>query len=634
MALADELLEPITEEQPAGEDLSAGPEYAEIERAYRDADVPADMVFMAGENSDSDFSAIIGLAEAFLGTRSKDIQIATYLTAALLRTDGFPGLAEGLDLLRGLLDRFWDDVHPDPQARSAVLGWLGGDDPRGMEPLLRLAYALQLTPLTDDGHTYFHYREFKRLEDEGELEDAKAEADEISAATFGPAMENLSWEWYNEHCEAIARCNLAVERLGEFGPRFEDADATPPRYKDLADSLKRVGAAAAEIRSRKPAPVTAEIPADAGEPTSAIAPAGGGAKQVVLSEPRDAGEAATAIGAAARVLRRIDPTDPSPYLLIRAFRFGELVSLGPEPDPTSFAKALAAPTTKQRTRLKTLFLDEQWADLLETAEELASTPAGRGWLDLHRYVALAADRLGPGYEIVSQSVKTAIERLLADVPNLVDATLMDDVSTTSRDTKEWLEVHGLLDPATRSDAPKPDGSVDTDADRAVREASFSRAAALVRAGDPQAAIELLLDRAEHESSERERFIIRSEALEIMLDHGMKSYALPLLKELNDLIARHSLEEWEPPEIVAKPLTLLYRCLDDGVSMKQELHDRLSRLDPVFFMHATRAIEKESTRGTDPAPAKGQVTPQSPEPETDDDDELEKLLGELEDEDES
>jgi type VI secretion system ImpA/VasJ family protein len=322
----------------------------------------------------------------------------------------------------------------------------------------------------------------------------------------------------------------------------------------------------------------------------------------VYSEPRDAREAGTAIAAAARVLRRLDPADPTPYLLLRGYRWGELRALGEDPDPREFAKALAAPATEQRTRLKTLFLDERWDELLETAEELVSKPTGRGWLDLQRYVALAAERLGPEYALVSSAVKTTVRQLLLDVPELIDATLMDDVATASRDTRAWLEAQGLLDGGRGPDRADPDQMGDTDTGRAVRDASFGKAAALVRAGDPHAAIELLLNRAEHEASERERFITRAEAIEIMLDHGMKDLALPTLKQLSELVTKHALEEWEPAEVVAKPLALLYRCLDDGTPMKNELHDRLARLDPVFFMHATRKAARKPRPGGGSRPA--------------------------------
>ena len=44
--------------------------------------------------------------------RTRDLRVAVYLTRALLNTDGLPGFADGLALLEGLLERYWDQVYP------------------------------------------------------------------------------------------------------------------------------------------------------------------------------------------------------------------------------------------------------------------------------------------------------------------------------------------------------------------------------------------------------------------------------------------------------------------------------------------------------------------------------------------
>ena len=49
---------------------------------------------------------------AVLARRSKDLQVAAWLTEALTRTYGFPGLRDGLRVLRGLHEAFWETLHP------------------------------------------------------------------------------------------------------------------------------------------------------------------------------------------------------------------------------------------------------------------------------------------------------------------------------------------------------------------------------------------------------------------------------------------------------------------------------------------------------------------------------------------
>jgi type VI secretion system protein ImpA len=57
------------------------------------------------------------LAEGLL-TRSKDLRVAIYLMRAALHIRGFTGIVDGLALIKALLERFWDDVHPQLEADS------------------------------------------------------------------------------------------------------------------------------------------------------------------------------------------------------------------------------------------------------------------------------------------------------------------------------------------------------------------------------------------------------------------------------------------------------------------------------------------------------------------------------------
>jgi type VI secretion system protein ImpA len=240
--------------------------------------------------------------------------------------------------------------------------------------------------------------------------------------------------------------------------------------------------------------------------------------------------------------------------------------------------------------LKGLFLDKRHEDLLTAVEEIMATPAGRGWLDLQRYAVLAAERSGTGFQLVAKAIRSALRSLLQDLPGLVDATLMDDSPTASRDTMAWLGEEGLLP------GPQPEGEDEAEArakrgDRIIREAGYDRATAMAQGGDPQGAIELLMNRADHEGSPRARFLTKSAAAGIMVDHGMGMVARPLLDELLRLIEQHDLETWEPAEIVARPLSLFIRCLEPGEDhRREEIYPRLAKLDPVLAMQVARASE--------------------------------------------
>ncbi len=92
----------------------------------------------SGEKDDSDWKLVKKNATQLLKD-SRDIEIATLLTIALLHTNDFPGLASGLKLIRELLEQYWDCAYPeldmdypdqpDEQAfeRIGILAELGAD---------------------------------------------------------------------------------------------------------------------------------------------------------------------------------------------------------------------------------------------------------------------------------------------------------------------------------------------------------------------------------------------------------------------------------------------------------------------------------------------------------------------------
>lgn len=104
------LLAPVSAENPCGENLEYDPEYVAMELAavgkpeqqFGKTVIPAE---------EPDWREVRGKALELLA-RSKDLRIAVYLTRSVTRTEGLSGLADGLELLAGFVDKFWDGVHP------------------------------------------------------------------------------------------------------------------------------------------------------------------------------------------------------------------------------------------------------------------------------------------------------------------------------------------------------------------------------------------------------------------------------------------------------------------------------------------------------------------------------------------
>jgi len=104
------LSSPISEESPCGDDLEYDPAFGEMERAAqgKPEQEMGNAVIAAEE---PDWKDLKSKSLAVL-SRSRDLRAATYLTRALMHTDGFPGFADGLELLRALLEQHWENVHP------------------------------------------------------------------------------------------------------------------------------------------------------------------------------------------------------------------------------------------------------------------------------------------------------------------------------------------------------------------------------------------------------------------------------------------------------------------------------------------------------------------------------------------
>ena len=105
---------------PCGPNLEHDLSFFELEEAARGkAEQRTGDVVKPAE--DPNWAKVVDRAQAILH-RSKDLRVAVHLTRALACTEGIPGLATGLSLIHGLLERYWEGIHPLLEADR-------GDDP-------------------------------------------------------------------------------------------------------------------------------------------------------------------------------------------------------------------------------------------------------------------------------------------------------------------------------------------------------------------------------------------------------------------------------------------------------------------------------------------------------------------------
>ncbi|HSC31907.1 MAG TPA: type VI secretion system protein TssA [Gemmatimonadaceae bacterium] len=587
MPLRDDLLNPIAGDNPAGVDLRYDPIYDKIKEARREDDDAPQGEWQHARKL-ADWPLVIKLAGEALATRTKDLQLAAWLGEAMLRREGFGSFRATLDMTRGLIDRFWDHVYPvvedgDAEMRAAPLEWLG----------LKLEVPVKSVPLNRAGHSYFQYAEARSIgtEQDADADAAKRARREEAIAARKPTIEEFEKAfaetpkvWVKQLASDVDATLASLQSLDDLSrEKFGDAAPSFLKLRDVLQEEQRVvGQLLAKKLEQDPDPVQA-APVAAAADGAAGAALGGAADggRLLSAEPADRNDAASRVISAARFLRRTEPLSPAAYLMLRALRWGELRAAGSTPDP----KLLEAPTTQVRTQLRGLMLDSAWEQLLETSETVMGTAVGRGWLDLQRYTLTACQALGEDYAIVASAIRSELRTLLAAIPSLPSMALMDDMPTATGPTLTWLRDEKIIgdDDATEELAVASPSLVSGEAREREGRAGLERAAAEVRGGRPEKAIELLMRALDREKTRRGRFLRQAELARIMVDAGFVQVAQPILQELMADIETHKLDEWEAGELVARPMALMYRCLeklDGDSSTRHDLYQRIARLDPL------------------------------------------------------
>jgi type VI secretion system protein ImpA len=592
MPLRDDLLNPIPGENPSGANLRYAPVYDKIKEARREDD-DAPQGEWTHERKVADWKQVIKLAGEALATQSKDLQLAAWLTEAALRSEGFPGLLAGLRLLQGLVENFWDSLHPemedgDVEMRLASLDWVGS----------RLDQAVHQAGITRNGLDWFQFKQSRQVgyEADAAASTAKAEAraqaiaeGKIRGEDFDSAFSATPKAFYVECKQRLDECLEAIEALsGACEPKFGD---TPPGFSGLRGALEEVRSTVNSLLQKKRELEPDEEPQAEAAPEeeaaaeesdqSGVAATSAQARKTVSAEPADKDDAFSRVAAVAKYLRREDPYSPAPYLMLRGLRWGELRAGGDSPS----LELLAPPATHVRQEIKRLAVEGNWADLIEAAENAMALPCGRAWLDLQRYAVKALDEYG--CPAAANAIRSEVRSLLADLPQLPQWTLADDTPTANADTQAWLkEVTAPAGAANGFDAMSSMEEAEPSENGTAAEApadAFQVAMGAARSGDVQLAVEILSREIAHERSGRARFQRKIQLAQICMSTGHEAIAYPILNEMADEIEQRKLEEWEASEVLAHPLALLYRCmnqLDGDREAKRKLYARICRLDPV------------------------------------------------------
>ena len=276
MPLREDILNPISESAPGGQDLRYDPIYDKIKEARREED-DAPQGEWAHERKVADYRQVIKLASETIATRSKDLQLAAWLTEALIHQEGYPGLREGIDLIRGIVDGFWDSLYPeiedgDLELRAAPIEWVGS----------RLGAALAAVPMTPGGYSFAQYKDSRAVpsEESAAKDDKQAEIRALKIADgrvtpeeFENSFQKIPKARFVETAEQLDGCLESLDSLAEVcGAKF-GADA--PSLSGLKQDLEEIRHQIRIFLQRKRELEPDEAPGEAGAAAAETGPEGG-----------------------------------------------------------------------------------------------------------------------------------------------------------------------------------------------------------------------------------------------------------------------------------------------------------------------------------------------------------------------
>ncbi len=229
------LLAPIRADAPVGTDprndispsspfLALKDARAAARRKERARDIDAD-----APSSIEDWDQVARLAYDILSEQGKDLEVCAWMIEGLLRVDGFIGLRTGVEVARGLVQAYWDEIFPLPdedgnEPRLAPFIALNGANSDGT-----LVQPLRKVPLTPgiDGVPLWQYEqaiEVSRIGDVAKRE-ARIAAGALALDAFTMTVQEGTAAFYSAQIAQIEAALASLNALSDAFSAHVGADA-------------------------------------------------------------------------------------------------------------------------------------------------------------------------------------------------------------------------------------------------------------------------------------------------------------------------------------------------------------------------------------------------------------------------
>jgi type VI secretion system protein ImpA len=324
----EKYLSPISADAPAGADVEFDPAYFELEKLAQGTpeSVMGDEVKPAEEPEWGE----VKKAAAGLFEKTRDLRVTMILATALLKTDGLPGFLDGTLLVKGFVEKLWDQFYPkldpsdnnDPTIRVNILRGFDGDN--SPADLYKLKMRLREAVLTNSRQKIgrFCYRDVQVAKGElpppaakeGEAPKAPPDINLINAAFEDTSSEDLQGTQgaLNGILEGFSAIDAALgARIG---------GGVGPDFTSIKDVVKQIRGVIDEQLAKRGLAQAPEAGAESsgGAPTVGAAAKGGGV--AVSGEIASRQDVIRLLDKICEYYDRFEPTSPVPIFMQRAKR--------------------------------------------------------------------------------------------------------------------------------------------------------------------------------------------------------------------------------------------------------------------------------------------------------------------------
>jgi type VI secretion system protein ImpA len=332
----DAIFQPVSDELPCGENLRYSGLYDQIAEARRADDVLSQGDWQT-ELKVADYRKVAELAVPALKSQSKDLQVAAWLSEALIKIHGFAGLRDSLLMVTGLQDKFWDSLYPvidegDMEGRANAVAWLdsqGADAIKGCPFIAGKGYGYNdwldaktfdipanLETLDSDSQVKFNQLK-AQAETEGRV---TSDIWKVAVAQTNRAFCEMTNNTVEECWAAFAELNRVIEAKYDRN-QMPGLGALKKSLEEVHDQIKKL---LEKKRLEEPDPADTAETEESEEGGSgegggvAVRSSGGGGP--VKSRP----EALKQLSEIAAFLQRTEPHSPVSYLVQRAVKWGNM----------------------------------------------------------------------------------------------------------------------------------------------------------------------------------------------------------------------------------------------------------------------------------------------------------------------